>query len=1050
MRFAAKLSAHLTPEWRKQYIDYDGFKEFLLTYIDKKARELKDWDADFVGYLDQQDVEFFELCASSLDKINSFFAEKLAESKRKYATLLEELDDFMEPDTSKLRAFKASISRRHFESMRRSYAEFSEEPAKDSIRERNKFASVVLEAKKDDDMEFYQRRRYSSSVAPDRRPRLKRKKEKTYRKLHDLKLAFSEFYLSLVLLQNYQVLNFTGFRKILKKHDKLFRRDNGFEWRVANVDNALFNTNREIDELIANVENIYAEKLEHGDRSTAMKRLRVPPLSERHNPKAVFRFGFFAGIFLVQVVVITLSFCFLRPLPENYLPAVRIFRTTFLLILFLCLFGMNTYGWRSSGVNHVLIFEINPRSHLDHFQLLEMSFFLADVWGCAVLYYMYSEIIHVPGYLSPFLLVVFLILCLINPFRFGHFRARRWLLRVLGRIFLAPFYEVKFADFWLADQLNTLNFIFPEFAFFICFYASQVSWSDGLRYNPLPPSLNGTNLAPSTLPVCALNNSTFVGSSCQCQGVLFGIQPLMRILPAWFRFAQCLRRYRDMKKKRMSPHIINAGKYSTTFFVTACAVWFWFQPGVVSLTFVVLSRMLNSTYSYSWDIRMDWGLMECDSPNKLLREETVYHHRAYYYVAIIEDLVIRYSWAIRIGIEETVTTPPELLSSVFLTAEIIRRFIWNFFRLENEHLNNCGEFRAVRDIFIRPELRETNQNAHTSHGHHLHGSHGKKHTRKAIDGSNAMCLGTLEAANQSASTRRMWQWLGKKALGQLRPFGGGRLNQTIQLELTEQTTGPRIRKVAMVMTLNDNDDQNRSTSKMELTYLPHGEKSDSSGHNNSSDAVSTLPARKYTSDVNIADFPPSMNTSRPKTTSTLSVHNLEPLSVAFDNDKCRSKESVVYKFTPSRSSFSPNTTSSKSKESSWDDDSASMSGNEELVALRPIATTVTLLSEDLDQPHGSDHSVNRPEVELLSLEDTSGKSPTRFAAASMDSLASVGNLEQRTQPMPSSPVTGPTGVHKNERPGRLKCPREIWVSDIRIRKPGGPEHDHDSEKDETR
>uniref|UniRef100_A0A1X7SR37 Uncharacterized protein n=1 Tax=Amphimedon queenslandica TaxID=400682 RepID=A0A1X7SR37_AMPQE len=29
-------------------------------------------------------------------------------------------------------------------------------------------------------------------------------------------------------------------------------------------------------------------------------------------------------------------------------------------------------------------------------------------------------------------------------------------------------------------------------------------------------------------------------------------------------------------------------------------------------------------------------------------------------------------------------------------------FIWNFLRLENEHLNNCGQFRAVRDISIRP------------------------------------------------------------------------------------------------------------------------------------------------------------------------------------------------------------------------------------------------------------------------------------------------------------------------------------------------------------
>jgi hypothetical protein len=46
-------------------------------------------------------------------------------------------------------------------------------------------------------------------------------KKKQFRKVYDLKLAFSEFYLSLILLQNYQNLNFTGFKKILKKHDKV-------------------------------------------------------------------------------------------------------------------------------------------------------------------------------------------------------------------------------------------------------------------------------------------------------------------------------------------------------------------------------------------------------------------------------------------------------------------------------------------------------------------------------------------------------------------------------------------------------------------------------------------------------------------------------------------------------------------------------------------------------------------------------------------------------------------------------------------------------------
>lgn len=44
----------------------------------------------------------------------------------------------------------------------------------------------------------------------------------------------------------------------------------------------------------------------------------------------------------------------------------------------------------------------------------------------------------------------------------------------------------------------------------------------------------------------------------------------------------------------------------------------------------------------------------------------------------------------------------ELLTSISAPLEVFRRFVWNFFRLENEHLNNCGKFRAVRDISIAP------------------------------------------------------------------------------------------------------------------------------------------------------------------------------------------------------------------------------------------------------------------------------------------------------------------------------------------------------------
>ena len=46
--------------------------------------------------------------------------------------------------------------------------------------------------------------------------------------------------------------------------------------------------------------------------------------------------------------------------------------------------------------------------------------------------------------------------------------------------------------------------------------------------------------------------------------------------------------------------------------------------------------------------------------------------------------------------------PGEAVSCVLQVLELFRRFVWNFIRLENEHLNNCGQFRIVRDISIAP------------------------------------------------------------------------------------------------------------------------------------------------------------------------------------------------------------------------------------------------------------------------------------------------------------------------------------------------------------
>lgn len=44
----------------------------------------------------------------------------------------------------------------------------------------------------------------------------------------------------------------------------------------------------------------------------------------------------------------------------------------------------------------------------------------------------------------------------------------------------------------------------------------------------------------------------------------------------------------------------------------------------------------------------------------------------------------------------------DVMMTILSPLEVFRRFIWNYFRLENEHLNNVGKFRAVRDISVAP------------------------------------------------------------------------------------------------------------------------------------------------------------------------------------------------------------------------------------------------------------------------------------------------------------------------------------------------------------
>ena len=96
---------------------------------------------------------------------------------------------------------------------------------------------------------------------------------------------------------------------------------------------------------------------------------------------------------------------------------------------------------------------------------------------------------------------------------------------------------------------------------------------------------------------------------------LYGWKIVVSFLPYWWRFAQCLHKYHQTKL--CFPHLVNAGKYSTSLIVAFAAIWLVKSDSTddlikkrIDIAFWVYlgCKVVNSSYSLAWDILMDWGL----------------------------------------------------------------------------------------------------------------------------------------------------------------------------------------------------------------------------------------------------------------------------------------------------------------------------------------------------------------------------------------------------------------------------------------------------------
>ncbi|KAL2023469.1 hypothetical protein VTK56DRAFT_2465 [Thermocarpiscus australiensis] len=197
------------------------------------------------------------------------------------------------------------------------------------------------------------------------------------------------------------------------------------------------------------------------------------------------------------------------------------------------------------------------------------------------------------------------------------------------------------------------------------------------------------------------------------------VVPLIMALPSAIRLRQCLVEYVRVRRAPFreatgwgGQHLANAAKYSTAFPVIVLGAMLRnlkegaSSPGLYRAW--VVACLLNSLYSFYWDVAKDWDLTlfaesrERNSPDHPfgLRRVLRIHKPGVYYTVIVLDLVLRCTWMIKLS--PHMDRISDFESSIFLIQflEVFRRWVWIFFRVEAEYIRNASTGLGADDILL--------------------------------------------------------------------------------------------------------------------------------------------------------------------------------------------------------------------------------------------------------------------------------------------------------------------------------------------------------------
>jgi hypothetical protein len=508
--------------------------------------------------------------------------------------------------------------------------------------------------------------------------KVKPNREEIVKEAESIQRALVEQYRTSKMLHNFAIMNYTGFVKIVKKHDKVNPDHKGRFKQLIKPSN-ICDEGKTVEAMTERMERVYAEWFCDGQRSEAIAQLLPKRGDGLEMDWSQLRLGYRMGMATILGLWVCWD-CVWGLLSERSTSigarsAFPVFRACGGLLSLQWFWGMSVWVWTRYRVNYIYLFDLDPRIVESPLSIFNSAVDNSLVFLVSMLLYYKAGAHDIPGELPPgifvFFMVSYTVFQLVFPLKtripmWGH----------IWKVATAPATSPSFFHGYIGDIFTSMVKVFQDMAWTFFFVFS----GDWLVNEDLPAALKHH-----------WSKTTYY------KNILI---PILTLFPLLIRFNQCLRRYADTGKR--FPHLANAFKYALSQTVTLFGAFhplYLDRNGLrdthVFQFFWMTAFIGSSLYSFWWDINMDWGLGLVEY--RFLGPRLMYPKRSMYYTIMGMDLVLRFAWVLTLVPPGTGASfaLPHYLTAVSMILELYRRTVWGFLRLENEHRSNTAGFRRV-------------------------------------------------------------------------------------------------------------------------------------------------------------------------------------------------------------------------------------------------------------------------------------------------------------------------------------------------------------------